>query len=443
MKNKEKSGLLYREALRYLPGGVNSPVRSFTAVGGEPLFIERGAGATVVDADGNEYIDYVLSWGPLILGHRHPGVRAALEEAVARGWTYGAPTAGETELAKLVNEAMPALEMIRLVNSGTEAVMSALRLARAFTGREKILKFAGCYHGHADALLIGAGSGALTLGVPTSPGVTAGVAADTLVASYNDLELTRELFRIWGERIAAVIVEPVAANMGVVEPAPGFLAGLRALTAEYGSLLIFDEVITGFRLGRGGAQELYGITPDLTCLGKIIGGGLPVGAYGGRRDVMSLVAPAGPVYQAGTLSGNPLAVAAGIATLRALEEPGLYRRLARRSAELARGLAALAGRYGVPVTVNQTASLLTVFFTGEPVTGYDEARRADTGAYAAFFRGLLDAGVFFPPAQFEAVFLSTCHDDDVIARTLAAAEEAFRNLARAPRKGNTGGGANR
>jgi len=425
--NKEKSALLHQEALRYIPGGVNSPVRCFAAVGGNPLYIDRACGASVVDVDGNEYIDYVLSWGPLILGHRHPGVRAAIEAALERGWTYGAPTARETELARLIARAMPSVEMVRLVNSGTEATMSALRLARAFTGRDKILKFEGCYHGHSDSLLIGAGSGALTLGVPTSPGVTAGVAADTLVSRYNDLEVTGELFRRYGEQIAAIIVEPVAGNMGVVEPAPGFLAGLRRLTAEYGSLLIFDEVITGFRVAPGGAQELYGVTPDLTCLGKVIGGGLPVGAYGGRRDIMAMVSPAGSVYQAGTLSGNPLAVAAGIATLRALEEPDLYRRLAVQAAGLARGLAELAARYGIPVTVNQVASLLTVFFTEGPVTAYEEARCSDTGRYAAFFRGLLAAGVYFPPAQFETAFLSACHDDAVIARTLAAAEDVFRD----------------
>lgn len=427
--NKEKSKLLYREALRHLPGGVNSPVRSFAAVGGDPVFIDRASGAVVTDVDGNEYIDYVLSWGPLILGHGNPAVRAAIEAAAQRGWTYGAPTAGETNLATEIGEAMPSVEMVRLVNSGTEATMSALRLSRAFTGRDKILKFEGCYHGHSDALLIGAGSGALTMGVPTSPGVTAGVTVDTLVSRYNDLEVTRELFQACGERIAAVIVEPVAANMGVVAPSPGFLAGLRALTSEYGSLLIFDEVITGFRVGRGGAQELFGIAPDLTCLGKIVGGGLPVGAYGGRSDIMAMVAPSGPVYQAGTLSGNPLAVAAGIATLRSLKDPNLYRLLADRTTALAQGLVKLAKRYGVPVTVNQVASLLTVFFTDGPVTGYEEARSCDTSRYAAFFRGLLAHGVYFPPAQFESVFVSSSHDDDIIDRTLSAAEAVFREMA--------------
>jgi len=428
--NRDRSGDLYREALRYLPGGVNSPVRSFAAVGGNPLFVERAAGAMLVDADGNEYIDYVMSWGPLILGHGHPAVREALLAALERGWTYGAPTARETELARMINQAMPALEMVRLVNSGTEATMSALRLARAFTGRDRILKFEGCYHGHVDSLLIGAGSGALTLGVPTSPGVTAGVAADTLVGRYNDLELTTEMFRRWGEQIAAVIVEPVAGNMGVVAPEPGFLPGLRRLTEEYGALLVFDEVITGFRLARGGAQERFGITPDLTCLGKIIGGGLPVGAYGGRRDIMSRVAPAGPVYQAGTLSGNPLAVAAGIATLSLTAEPGFYRRLEERTAVLAAGLRALAAQNGVSVTVNQVGSLLTVFFTEGPVTGYAEARRADTARYAAFFRGLLAQGVYFPPAQFEAAFLSIRHDDELMQKTLTAAAAVFSSLGR-------------
>jgi len=428
--NRDRSGDLYREALRYLPGGVNSPVRSFAAVGGNPLFVERAAGAMLVDADGNEYIDYVMSWGPLILGHGHPAVREALLAALERGWTYGAPTARETELARMINQAMPALEMVRLVNSGTEATMSALRLARAFTGRDRILKFEGCYHGHVDSLLIGAGSGALTLGVPTSPGVTAGVAADTLVGRYNDLELTTEMFRRWGEQIAAVIVEPVAGNMGVVAPEPGFLPGLRRLTEEYGALLVFDEVITGFRLARGGAQERFGITPDLTCLGKIIGGGLPVGAYGGRRDIMSRVAPAGPVYQAGTLSGNPLAVAAGIATLSLTAEPGFYRRLEERTAVLAAGLRALAAQNGVSVTVNQVGSLLTVFFTEGPVTGYAEARRADTARYAAFFRGLLAQGVYFPPAPFEAAFLSIRHDDELMQKTLTAAAAVFSSLGR-------------
>ncbi|MBC7106399.1 MAG: glutamate-1-semialdehyde 2,1-aminomutase, partial [Firmicutes bacterium] len=371
---------------------------------------------------------YVLSWGPLILGHGHPAVLEALRGALERGTGFGAATRAEVELAEEIAAALPGVEMVRLVNSGTEATMSAVRLARAYTGRDKILKFEGCYHGHADAFLIAAGSGALTLGVPTSPGVPAAVAADTLVAPFNDPGRVEEIFARHGEEIAAVIVEPVAGNMGVVPPEPGFLEGLREVTRRYGSLLIFDEVITGFRLAFEGAQGHFGVIPDLTCLGKVIGGGLPVGAYGGPRRIMERIAPSGPVYQAGTLSGNPLAVAAGLATLRVLKTRTLYDELARRTGSLAAGLAAAAREAGVPVHVNHAGSMLTVFFTDGPVTDYATARQSDTARFAAFFRSMLDQGVYLPPSQFEAWFLSAAHGEEEIRRTLEAARRAFGAL---------------
>ncbi len=423
-----RSRELFALAQRYLPGGVDSPVRAFKAVGGDPLFIARGKGSRIWDVDGNEYIDYVCSWGPLILGHAPPAVVQAIQAAAENGTSFGAPTELEIELARLITEAMPGVEMVRFVNSGTEATMSALRLARAATGRPLVIKFAGCYHGHVDSLLAAAGSGAMTFGIPDSPGVPPAVAQTTLVLPYNDLAAVERAFASHGREIAAVIVEPVAGNMGVVPPRPGFLEGLRQLTRDHGALLIFDEVITGFRLGYGGAQALYGITPDLTCLGKIIGGGLPVGAYGGRRDLMRLVAPVGPVYQAGTLSGNPLAMSAGIATLQALRQPGVYAQLEERAAALAEGLTAAARAAGVPVHCARAGSMLTLFFTDQPVVDYDTARQADTRRYAAFFRGMLDEGVYLAPSQFEALFVSLAHTPDDIAQTVAAAERVLRTL---------------
>ncbi len=421
----DKSKELFVLARRYIPGGVNSPVRAFKAVGGQPLFIARGQGALIYDVDGNEYIDYVGSWGPLILGHRHPEVMAALQECLEIGTSFGAPTELEIELAKAIVEALPAVEMVRLVNSGTEATMSALRLARGYTGRNKIVKFEGCYHGHADFLLIHAGSGALTLGVPSSPGVPASTAANTIVAPYNDLDSLEKIFAQEGEDIAAVIVEPVAGNMGVVPPREGFLEGLREITRRYGTLLIFDEVITGFRLSYGGAQALYGIDPDLTCLGKIIGGGLPVGAYGGKRHIMEQVAPEGPVYQAGTLSGNPLAVTAGLATLRVLKRPGIYEELERKSALLARGLTEAARGAGLTLAFNRVGSMLCTFFTGTPVVDYATACTANTRRFAAFFQTMLEQGIYLAPSQFEATFVSLAHTDEQIQRTVEAARKAF------------------
>ncbi|MGQ9571907.1 MAG: glutamate-1-semialdehyde 2,1-aminomutase [Dehalococcoidia bacterium] len=420
-----RSRALYAEAQKYIPGGVNSPARAFRAVGGEPLFVARGEGPYIYDADGRRYIDYVLSWGPLILGHAHPQVVSALKEAVERGISYGAPTALETELARRVVEAMPSIEMVRFVNSGTEATMSALRLARAYTGRSKIIKFEGCYHGHADFLLVRAGSGVTTLGLPDSAGVPEATAQDTLVAPYNDLRAVERLFGENRGQIAAVIVEPVAGNMGVIPPEPGFLEGLRRITRAEGALLIFDEVITGFRVAYGGAQTLYDVTPDLTCLGKIIGGGLPVGAYGGRREIMELVAPLGPMYQAGTLSGNPLGMTAGIETLKVLAQPGTYERLEERAARLAAGLRAAAEAAGIPVFQTRVGSMFCTFFSSERVVDYASAKRSDTDRYARFFRAMLANGVYLAPSQFEAGFLSLAHSDEDIERTIEAAEVAF------------------
>ncbi|HST87386.1 MAG TPA: glutamate-1-semialdehyde 2,1-aminomutase [Ktedonobacterales bacterium] len=423
------SEALFDRARQLIPGGVNSPVRAFKAVGGRPIFIERGTGAYLYDADGNRYIDYVCSWGPLILGHAHPRVVEAITSAAARGSSFGAPTAAEVRLAELVVEAMPSVELVRFVNSGTEATMSALRVARAFTGRNRIVKFAGGYHGHADMLLVAAGSGALTLGVPDSPGVPPGATAATLVAPYNDLAAVRALFDQYPDEIAAVIVEPVAGNMGCVPPQPGFLAGLRALTRAAGAVLIFDEVMTGFRVAYGGAQALYGVTPDMTCLGKIVGGGLPAAAYGGRRDILSLVAPAGPVYQAGTLSGNPLAMAAGIAQLELLREPGTYERLERLSAALAEGIGMAARAAGVPLYQTRVGSMFCAFFTPGPVTDEASAKTADTRAFATYFRAMLERGVYLAPSQFEAGFVSLAHTDEDIARTVAAAGVALAQVA--------------
>ncbi|MCX7911814.1 MAG: glutamate-1-semialdehyde 2,1-aminomutase [Dehalococcoidales bacterium] len=425
-----RSRKIFTESQRYLPGGVNSPVRAFKAVGGTPPVIMRGQGCRIYDADGNEYLDYVGSWGALILGHAHPQVVKALQGAVARGTAFGAPTALEVELARTVCAALPSVEMVRFVNSGTEATMSALRLARAFTGRSKIVKFSGGYHGHADGLLVRAGSGAATLGIPDSAGVPLEYAQNTLVVPYNDLDAVRGLFRRYPREIAAVIVEPVAANMGVVPPAPGFLEGLRAVTEEYGALLIFDEVITGFRLTYGGAQTVYGVTPDLTCLGKIIGGGLPVGAFGGRREIMQMLAPEGAVYQAGTLSGNPLAMTAGIATLRLLSKPGVYERLERLGAYLEEGIRSAALRAGVSTRILRAGSLLTVFFTEGPVVDYESAGKSDTAMFRRFFHGVLERGIYWPPSQFEAAFISLAHGEEEISRTVDAVDRVMASLAR-------------
>ncbi|MDN5344477.1 MAG: glutamate-semialdehyde -aminomutase [Clostridia bacterium] len=425
-----QSTAAYTEALQLMPGGVNSPVRAFKAVGLTPPFIQGGEGAYLYDIEGNQYIDYVASWGPLILGHRHPEVMKALENTLrTMGTSFGAPTLLENDLAREIVAAVPAIEMVRLVNSGTEATMSAIRLARGYTGREKIVKFAGCYHGHADYFLIQAGSGALTLGVPNSPGVPAASAANTIIAPYNNLEAVETIFEQAGEGIAAVIVEPVAGNMGCVPPQPGFLESLRAITKHYGSLLIFDEVMTGFRVAYGGAQSRFGIRPDLTCLGKIIGGGLPVGAYGGRREIMERVAPAGPVYQAGTLSGNPLAVSAGLATLRAIKQPGVYERLESLAARLEEGLKEAARDSGIAVTLNRVGAMFTTFFNPGPVTDYTTATASDTKAFAAYFQAMLRRGIYLAPSQFEATFMSLAHTEADIDRTIAAAREAFREVA--------------
>jgi glutamate-1-semialdehyde 2,1-aminomutase len=406
-----RSSALLQAAARLIPGGVNSPVRAFRGVGGEPFFVARGQGARLWDVDGKSYIDFVGSWGPLILGHAAPAVVEAVADAASRGTSYGAPTEAEVQLAEAITAAYPSMEMTRVVSSGTEAAMSAIRVARGATGRDVIVKFDGGYHGHADSLLVKAGSGGATFSIPDSAGVPAALAELTVTVPYNDLEAVRSVFAHRGDRIAAVIVEPVAGNMGVVPPAPGFLQGLREVTASRGALLIFDEVITGFRVAYGGAQQLYGIRPDLTCLGKIIGGGLPVGAYGGRRDLMQKVAPLGPVYQAGTLSGNPLAMAAGLATVRALQTPAVYERLDRLGAQMERGLMLAAEKARVPVRVNRVGSMLTAFFTSERVTDYVSAKTSDTQRYARYFHAMLERGVYLAPSQFEAAFVSLAHSE--------------------------------
>lgn len=423
-----RSRALFEEAKRFLPGGVNSPVRAFRAVGGEPVVIERASGSRLYDVDGNAYIDYVAAWGPMILGHAHPSVVKAIQEAAEAGTSYGAPTPWETELARMVVEAVPSIEMVRFVNSGTEAAMSAIRLARGVTGRDRIVKFEGCYHGHADSLLVKAGSGAMTFGIPDSLGVPADLARQTLTLGYNDVDGVHSAFEAVGREIACVIVEPVAGNMGVVPPKPGFLEALREISAAHGSLLIFDEVMTGFRLGRGGAQALYGIRPDLTCLGKIIGGGLPVGAYGGPRSIMEQVAPLGQIYQAGTLSGNPLAMRAGIETLRLLEESGLYERLEDKARRLEDGLRELAAESGIALQCQRVGSMFTPFFTKNGIFDYRTARAADTDRYARFFRAMLGGGVYLPPSQFEAGFLSDAHAIPDVETTLLAAKDALTQL---------------
>jgi glutamate-1-semialdehyde 2,1-aminomutase len=425
--NIDKSISLFQEAQTLFPGGVNSPVRAFRAVGGQPLFIERGEGPYLFDVDGNRFIDYVLSWGPLITGHAHPDVVKAIQEAAPKGTSYGAPSPLELELAKSIIEFMPNIEMIRFVNSGTEATMSALRLARAYTKREKIIKFDGCYHGHADMLLVQAGSGVATLGLPDSPGVPSAVASDTLVAQFNDLESVEAHFRKFPDQIAGVIVEPVAGNMGVVPPQTGFLEGLRKLTSEYGAVLIFDEVMTGFRVHKGGAQTLYNIKPDLTTLGKVIGGGLPVGAYGGRKEIMQLVAPAGPMYQAGTLSGNPLAMSAGIAALSLIRGEECWRKLEQAGAKLEAGIDSAARQAGIPIQRTRVGTMFTTFFSETEPIGWNTVKLADKAQFGKFFQKMLANGVYLAPSQFEAGFLSILHTDEVIEKTLEAVVEAFRS----------------
>jgi glutamate-1-semialdehyde 2,1-aminomutase len=428
MKHFSRSEELFEQAQRYLPGGVDSPVRAFKAVGGTPIFIKRGQGSRLYDEDGNEFIDYVCSWGPLILGHAQPRIVSAVKEAAERGSSFGCPTELETTLARVVCEAMPSMEMVRFVNSGTEAAMSAIRLARAFTGKNKVVKFAGCYHGHSDGLLAKAGSGMATLGIPSSPGVPEGLTSDTLVAPYNSPEAVEKLFKDFAPDIAAVIVEPVAGNMGVVLPRSGFLEHLRSLTCQSGALLIFDEVITGFRVAYGGAQSLYNISPDLTCLGKIIGGGFPIGAYGGRKDIMEMMVPSGPVYQAGTLAGNPVATTAGIETLSILKESKVYHELERKSSHLAKGITEAAIEARVDIQLPRLGSMFTIFFTKDVVTDYETAAKADTKLYASFFHQMLARSIYLPPSQFEAAFISSAHTDEDIQATVGAAEKAFSSL---------------
>jgi len=427
-RSDAKSAQAYRAACKVLPGGVNSPVRAFGAVGGTPRFIDRAKGAILTDIDGNDYIDYVGSWGPLILGHADDRVTAAVSKALDHGSSFGAPTTRETRLAELVVKAVPSIEIVRFVNSGTEATMSAIRLARAFTARDAVVKVEGCYHGHVDALLVSAGSGATTFGTPSSPGVPEAVVGATLVIPFNDPVAARTVFAEHGARIACCVVEPIAGNMGCIPPAEGYLQGLRDLCSEHGSVLIFDEVMTGFRVDYGGAQTLYGVRPDMTCLGKIIGGGLPVGAFGGRAEIMNRLSPLGAVYQAGTLSGNPLAMAAGIATLEALEDPEVYKGLESESAKLAAGLEQAALAAGVPTYHTRVGSMMCTFFVDAPVTDYASAKRCDTDAYGRFFHGMLDRGVYLAPSQFECAFVSTAHTNELIDQTIEAAAGALASL---------------
>jgi len=428
VKAPKNSCRLYRRAVKSIPGGVNSPVRACRSVGADPLFIKSAEGAVIVDADGNRYIDYVGSWGPMILGHRHPAVVAALQKAIDRGTSFGAPTDLEITLAELVIAAVPSVEMVRMVNSGTEAAMSAIRLARGYTGRDLVVKFDGCYHGHADTLLVAAGSGVATLGIPGSPGVPKPTAKHTLSLPFNDSECVRRVMDRQGDQVACVIVEPVAGNMGLVAPVEGFLQTLRRLTAKHGAVLIFDEVMTGFRVAYGGAQSLYGVRPDLSCFGKIIGGGLPVGAYGGRRKIMAHIAPQGPVYQAGTLSGNPLAMAAGIATLTQLRKKGFYEKLETKSAQLCAGLAAAAARAGFAAQVDHVGSMLGMFFCAEPIRSFADAKRSDLALFSKFYQGMRQEGVYIAPSQFEALFLSSAHTSEHIGQTVKAAERVLERL---------------
>jgi glutamate-1-semialdehyde 2,1-aminomutase len=423
-----RSRRLYAEAKKVIPGGVNSPVRAFRAVGLEPLFVSKAKGSKVYDADGGIYIDYVSSWGPMILGHAHPQVRKAMSQALSKGWSYGAATELEVRLARNISAAISSMELVRMVSSGTEAAMSALRVARGFTGRDKIIKFEGCYHGHADSFLVKAGSGAITFGIPDSAGVPESLAANTLVAPYNDLAAVQALFNQNPSQIACLIVEPIAGNMGVVLPREGFLKGLEEACRSHGALLIFDEVITGFRLAYGGSQKIYGVTPDLTCLGKIIGGGMPVAAYGGRREVMEKIAPLGPIYQAGTLSGNPLAMTCGLVTLGVLRQKGAYRKLDLLADELCQGLEGLTRKKGIPARVNRSGSMFTLFFTGDDVFNYSSAKKADTGKYAKYFQRMLSSGVWLPPSQFEACFISLAHTAKDVEGTLKAAASALDSL---------------
>ncbi|WP_084246329.1 glutamate-1-semialdehyde 2,1-aminomutase [Planomicrobium okeanokoites] len=425
----EKSQAAFEEAKGLMPGGVNSPVRAFKSVNMDPIFMASGSGATITDIDGNTYIDYVLSWGPLILGHAQPDVVAAIKETAELGTSFGAPTVLENEMAKLVMERVPSIEMVRMVSSGTEATMSALRVARGFTGRNKILKFEGCYHGHGDSLLIKAGSGVATLGLPDSPGVPASIAQNTITVPYNDLESVRHAFKEFGDDLAAVIVEPVAGNMGVVPPSEGFLQELRNLTTENGTILIFDEVMTGFRVGYNCAQGFYGVTPDMTCLGKVIGGGLPVGAFGGRREIMKQVAPSGSIYQAGTLSGNPLAMRAGYETLSRLSEDS-YNTFIERGDQLEAGFREAAEKYNIPHTVNRAGSMIGFFFTNEEVVDFDSAKTSDLDLFADYYKLMAEEGIFLPPSQFEGMFLSTAHTEEHIAKTVEAFHTVFAKLAR-------------
>jgi glutamate-1-semialdehyde 2,1-aminomutase len=423
-----RSKKLFEEAKKHIPGGVNSPVRAFRSVGGEPLFIKMAKGSKIYDVDGKAYIDYVLSWGPMILGHAHPVITAALKKTIANGTSFGAPTELEITLAKMVEKAFPSIEMVRMVSSGTEATMSAIRVARGFTGRDKILKFDGCYHGHGDSLLVKAGSGVATFGLPDSPGVPADLAKLTLTVAYNDLDAVKEVVSREGERIACIIVEPVAGNMGCVPPEPGFLAGLRTVCNNYGIVLIFDEVMTGFRVDFGGAQQRYKIRPDLTCLGKVIGGGLPVGAYGGKRDIMERIAPIGPIYQAGTLSGNPLAMVAGIETLKLLMKSGVYKKLEKSTREIENGFTDAAREAGIPSTINRVGSMFTAFFTDKKVKDFASAKTSDTALFGKFFLSMLKNGVNLAPSQFEAAFMSLAHSSVDINKTIEAARKSFKSI---------------
>ena len=425
----QKSEQLFERAQKTIPGGVNSPVRAFKAVGGTPRFITKADGPYIVDADGKQYIDYVQSWGPMVLGHNNEKIRNAVVAAAQNGLSFGAPTEAEIIMAEKVKELVPSMEMVRMVNSGTEATMSAIRLARGYTGKNKLVKFEGCYHGHADSLLVKAGSGALTLGVPSSPGVPADVAQHTLTVEFNNLDSVKAIFAECGDDIACIIVEPVAGNMNCIPPVDGFLEGLRAICDEYGAVLIFDEVMTGFRVSRGGAQERYGITPDLTCLGKVIGGGMPVGAFGGKREILTHIAPTGPIYQAGTLSGNPIAMAAGLAALNQLAEPGLYDSIFASTQKVVEGFQSIANEFSIPLTTNSAGSMFGIFFTDvEKVVNSQQAINCNQAQFKQFYHGMLDEGVYLAPASYEAGFVSKLHDDAIITATLDAARKVFANL---------------